>query len=432
MSSLTTAFGDDGLFRSRQSDALDLKLLTPIEALLYQIINSFRDGAEQAILLTDLTQLLVSLFGLDHAMVELYDVDRATGQVCYAHSTSDQSLIGHQRLIDDFELIYEPLLHCGSIQFSELCPHWHPLLAKIPWLGCPIFTQDCCLGVLWTAKSELEFFSQTEQIQLQQVANVVAIALRQEQCNQTLQSQAIDLAKLNQLKDDVFQLISHDLLTPLSSIQLASQTLDKLFAENNWLKAKPRKTVSKILAILQQECKRQNTLVDNLLTLIIPDLKRPLDPVLLDLKSWLPSLVRPFQGRLDDENLTLALTITETLPQIECDIPHLERIVGELVSNALAYTPPGGVISMEALQLGEQLCLKIENTGVEIPAEHIPYLFDKFYRVPSLDAKNYGGTGLGLALVKRMVGDLGGQIQVTSQNQMTSFELRLPLVVSNA
>jgi signal transduction histidine kinase len=119
--------------------------------------------------------------------------------------------------------------------------------------------------------------------------------------------------------------------------------------------------------------------------------------------------------------------IPADLPDLLTDPSTLSRILTELLNNACKYTPPTGVITVTAHRLAEQLVLSINNSGVEIAASERDRIFDKFYRIPNSDPWKHGGTGLGLALVKRLVEQLGGTIQVASSAGQTTFSLQLAI-----
>ena len=119
----------------------------------------------------------------------------------------------------------------------------------------------------------------------------------------------------------------------------------------------------------------------------------------------------------------------------------MERIVSELLNNACKYTPPDEhIIVSTELRVLEGNCdvsdeakgcdyivLAVKNSGVEIPEEEQDRIFDKFYRIPSSDPWQYGGTGLGLALVKKLIDSLGASIRVKSMDDYTIFEVLFPL-----
>lgn len=116
------------------------------------------------------------------------------------------------------------------------------------------------------------------------------------------------------------------------------------------------------------------------------------------------------------------------MPTVRTDPIFLERIVGELLNNACKHTPQGGQIIITLRADDQALHLTLSNTGVGISERDLPYIFDKFYRVPGHNPWAQGGTGLGLALVKQLIEHLGGSITAKSSAQQVDFTLTLPLV----
>ena len=115
------------------------------------------------------------------------------------------------------------------------------------------------------------------------------------------------------------------------------------------------------------------------------------------------------------------------LPPLNSDKNALERILGELLNNACKYTPPGEKITVSAWTTEARMQLRVSNSGVEIPQGELSQIFEKFYRIPHHDTWKHGGTGLGLALVKKLVEHLGGTIKAESPTAQTRFTVQLPL-----
>ena len=115
---------------------------------------------------------------------------------------------------------------------------------------------------------------------------------------------------------------------------------------------------------------------------------------------------------------------------IDGDPIRLSQVVGNLLNNACKYTPAGGIITLSAQALTEQLELRVSNSGTEIAIAERDRIFDKFYRIPNNDPWKHGGTGLGLALVKKLTMHLGGTIHVESNDGQTTFILTLALACS--
>ena len=118
-----------------------------------------------------------------------------------------------------------------------------------------------------------------------------------------------------------------------------------------------------------------------------------------------------------------------TLPMLTTDSFCLSRILIELINNACKYTSAQETIAIAAYAEADTLSISITNSGVEIPDEQLDLIFDKFYRIAENDPWQYGGTGLGLALVKKLVEHLQGKIEVKSENKLTCFVVTLPLLL---
>lgn len=263
------------------------------------------------------------------------------------------------------------------------------------------------------------------------------IALYQNQ--EAATAQAEELAKLNRLKDEFLSTVSHELRTPLSNMKVAVQMLAialnqqmPLFSEM----AKPiaeRSRIARYFQILQDECEREISLIDDLLDLQKLDAGvQPLVLETIDLKSWLLQVVEPLQARSRDRQQTLELDLAPSLPPLVSDLYSLKRLLKELLNNASKYTPSGEHIILKAFVQSQTIQLQVINSGVEIPAAELPRIFDKFYRVPSIDPWKQDGIGLGLALVKKLTEDLGGRISVESAFGQTCFTVELPINFSSS
>ncbi|MBD2102231.1 PAS domain S-box protein [Leptolyngbya sp. FACHB-261] len=236
-----------------------------------------------------------------------------------------------------------------------------------------------------------------------------------------LERQMEELKQLNALKDDFLSTVSHELRTPMANIKMALRMLQV---------ASTPQQQSRYLQILHNECAREINLINDLLDL--QRLETGPQPLLLSalrLQSWLPELIAPFEERAKDRQQVLQLQISADLPPLLSDPASLERTLAELINNACKYSPPGAEIKVVARRSehtpGAAL-IQVCNSGVVIPAREQNRIFEKFYRIPSADPWKQGGTGLGLALVQKLVQRLGGTIQVESTSELTTFSIELP------
>lgn len=258
--------------------------------------------------------------------------------------------------------------------------------------------------------------------------------------------QLAEVQRLNQLKENFLAMTSHELRTPLSNIKLAIRLLETVLERQDLSILQEEETAQSLdryLSILHDQCDQELNLVNDLLDIRSLDADAfPLDFISIQLQNWLPHVVEAFQERTHAQQQSLQVTIFPNLPAIASDMSALTRIVSELVNNACKYTPQGGQISVTAQPLPvsqssnadnaeaadlEWIQLQVSNSGVNIPVEEQSHIFEPFYRVPQSDRWKYSGTGLGLALVKKLVEHLRGRINVTSEAGWVTFTLLLPI-----
>ncbi|HEY9885506.1 MAG TPA: CHASE2 domain-containing protein [Thermosynechococcaceae cyanobacterium] len=238
------------------------------------------------------------------------------------------------------------------------------------------------------------------------------------QVEATLHQQVAELQQVGQLKDDFLSTVSHELRSPMTNIKMAIEML-KI--------SRSKDATDRYLQILQNECARETDLINDLL-----DLQRleagaqTYTPEAIDLSDWLPPIIQSFSQRAETQQQSLQMDLPPQLPALVSDQPSLERIVVELVNNACKYTPPDGEIKVSVNLTAQYFELSVANSGAEIPAAELPRIFEKFYRVPQADPWKRGGTGLGLALVSKLVDCLGGKISVNSGSGHTTFTVQLP------
>lgn len=406
------------------------------EAMLKRITDKVRDSLdEQQILQTVVTELAT---GLDVSCCDtnLYDLEQRTSTVCAEYTTSLPPLTG--KVIPMAEgsnpVIYEQLLQGAYCQFCQIVPSpVRPLQYEFAILACPILDDHGVLGDLWLFRPPEKPFDGLEIRLVQQVANQCAIALRQARLYQAVQHQVETLEHLNQLKDDFLSTVSHELRTPMASIKMATQMLELSF-QNLVLPMAERTPIQRYLQILQDECDRETHLINDLLDLCRLDSgTEPLQLTTMNLSMWMMHITESFVDRTRNQHQFLVFNLPADLPPLTADFSYLQRILTELLNNACKYTPAGESISLAVeFHPGANGCpypyfeIRITNTGVAISPTECDRIFDKFYRIPNNDPWKHGGTGLGLALVKKLVEQMHGSIQVKSNDNAVTFCLQLP------
>ena len=240
------------------------------------------------------------------------------------------------------------------------------------------------------------------------------------------------LQKLNQLKDDFMNSMSHELKTPLTSMKMAIKMLRQQI---------PPEMREKYLDILEQEWNREYNLIKDLLTLQqLESGELDFSPQELNLNQTISELTQLFAAKWQEEReISLVSKISEADLTIHTDAESLEHILNELLSNAGKYSDPQTTIellvSSERTLKQEEIVISVANVGAGITTEELPHIFDKFRRGQGVTDRAVPGTGLGLTLVQYLVEHLNGTIEVTSKPLdddssvfLTTFVLRLPQI----
>ena len=405
----------------------ELQQALDFEALVRYITEKIRDSLDVTQVLQTATQELARLLKVEQCKIELYSSCRTSATFAYEYSENTPVCQGLTRIVADYPEIYEPLLQKQSLQFGEIEPRWNPNSPLVTRLAYPIFDDRGIIGNLWLIRSKELAFDEFETRLVEQVANECAIAIRQARLYEASQAQVRELEKLEHLKNDFLKTLSHELRTPITSIQLAAETLEFIITQPGALNQELSQ-ITPLFQILHEECQREGKLINDLLSLTYLDAEtKPLILETIYLEDWIPAIVEPFRERIDSQQQQLKLTVPLDIPPFETDIGDLERILIELLSNACKYTPKGESIAISAAATQNQLFISVSNSGVEISSDQIPLIFDPFYRIPNNDPWKHGGTGLGLALVKKLVKHLGATITVDSGDNNTTFTVELPI-----
>jgi signal transduction histidine kinase/DNA-binding response OmpR family regulator len=226
------------------------------------------------------------------------------------------------------------------------------------------------------------------------------------------------LKKLDSIKSDFVNTVSHDLRSPLTAILGFSELIERAGAINSTQKDYIRRVQASVQSI--------TTLVDDLLNLgkIEAGFDTRKENVALD--QLIRYSVDNFRKRIADKGHNVVLDIPAGIPPVFGNPIQMRQLIENLLDNAFKYTPPGGLINIRASVAQNQVVVQFIDTGIGIPAIDLPYIFDKFYR--SSSSGDTPGTGLGLSIVRSIVENHNGRIWVDSTVGMGStFTVVLPL-----
>jgi len=228
--------------------------------------------------------------------------------------------------------------------------------------------------------------------------------------------------RYQELRKEFVANVSHELRTPLTVIKGFIETLLDGAMQD------PEKT-ARYLATIERHTNQLTNLVNDLLEISRlesqPDLPRRTN---VDLGQTIRKAAELLLSSAQAKKQTLTVNLPPHLPTVIGNADYLERAVSNLVDNASKYTPEGGRIDVTASIDDTHVCVEVADDGIGIPAEDLPRIFERFYRVDRSRSRDMGGTGLGLSIVKHIAQSHGGTIDVCSAVAAGStFRLRLPI-----
>jgi len=247
---------------------------------------------------------------------------------------------------------------------------------------------------------------------------------------QAFNRMAETLERTEQRRMELIGDVAHELRTPLSSIKGITEGLvdGVLTAE------------SATFLLVQREVARLQRLVHDLEELSRAEAGQvPLDPRAVapaDLVRAAADRLRPqFEDKgvsLHDDAADGSTELAEVLPQVRADASRIIQVLLNLLGNALQYTPSGGQVTVRAWRVrrhGREVVIVVQDTGIGIPAEHLPHIFERFYRVDKSRSRPGGGSGIGLTIARHLVEAHGGRIWATSPGpgQGSTFSFTLPV-----
>ena len=230
-----------------------------------------------------------------------------------------------------------------------------------------------------------------------------------------------EIKDIEKIKKDFVINVSHELRTPLTAIKGYAETLRKE------VDTTPGK---KYLEIVEKNTNRLINIVNDLLLLSSLEEKPTLELENIDLSDFLENVIRIFDQRVKDKQLSLMIDVKEDLPPIRADLFKLEQMLVNLLDNAVKYTDRGEINVSVDFQ-DKRVRIQVTDTGIGIPKEDIPRIFERFYVVDKSRSRKSGGTGLGLSIVKHIVLLHHGTIGIESApGKGTSVTITLPTDLS--
>ncbi len=233
-------------------------------------------------------------------------------------------------------------------------------------------------------------------------------------------------AEIELIKQEFISNVSHELRTPITSIKCY---VDTLCSHNDQIDEKVR---NEFLSIVNEETDRLSNLVNDVLEL--SRLESPSTKIQLSLQEVYPPIEYALKSTMvltNKKSIKLLTDISENLPMLKINQEYIERILINLISNAIKYTPGNGIVKLVVKQDEDSVLFQVIDNGIGIQEEHIPLIFERFYRIEN-KVHTIKGTGLGLTIVKKSIEQHGGKISVRSKlGEGSIFEFTLPIPDQN-
>lgn len=233
---------------------------------------------------------------------------------------------------------------------------------------------------------------------------------------------SVELNNYRVNRSELLANISHELRTPISYLKGYAQLLRKHQYNN-------KEELESYSQIIENESDRLAKLIQDLFELSkMEEGRTQLYILSVDIEDLIEDLIRKVNVKAMEKNIEIRAEIEQELPSIISDGSRIEQILLNLLENAINYTEKGH-ITVKATKYKTYILISVKDTGMGIPKEDLPFVFDRFHRVEKSRSRQMGGTGLGLAIVFEMVKLLKGRITVESDYGFgTEFHLKLPLL----
>ena len=226
--------------------------------------------------------------------------------------------------------------------------------------------------------------------------------------------------KLDNMRKEFVADVSHELKTPITSIMGYAETL--LEGEYD------KETQDKFLNVIASEAKRMAKLVSDLLTLSRYDNKRAKREVSeFDLGDLVKKCQEKVQLEINKKHQQVECFVTANVPPVKADKDGIERVVLNIMTNSIKYTPDNGIIKIYVGFVYNDAYIKIIDNGIGIPEEDLKRIYERFYRVDKARTREMGGTGLGLSIAKEILEQNNGSIDIKSKvGEGTEVVIRIP------
>lgn len=413
-------------------------------SLLLKVNNLQNAGATQEEIFSVITEGLTSLFGYKLSAIYLLSKDR-NYLTCKSYHMDSKISKKAEKLAGSKALGYEaPLLkgspltktveskkavitsdvigliksHTDKKYFKALAAPIAKIVGIKCGIGVPLLAGDKLVGTIG-AGSEKELTAKDAE-RLVRFGRQAGLAVDRAVIYEDLEDAYEDLKELDRLKDDIISNVSHELRTPIT---ICSGAIDLAIEEEDEQKR------AELLTTGKEALLEQNRIVGDLLD--IAKIKRralKLRSQDVSLKQAIETVLPKMLPKAKKSKIKIKTSVSKDL-RVKTDFSKLCRMLTNLIDNAIKFNKKNSKVSIEARKKGKFVEVSVMDTGIGIAKEDLPKVFDRFYQADASSTRAYGGTGLGLTIVKEIVEAHGGEVRVESKlGKGTRFYFTLPIV----
>lgn len=411
------AIENAGLYEETRQRAFELETLAEISA-------SLRPAKTVPEMLPILLEKTLRAIGASYSV--LFLVDPKSGDLVSRYSApadfyqpgfrqkTGEGIAGHIVATGEFYIATD----ITNDPFLSLAPgEADNFMGTVSVISLPLQAQDELLGLMHFGSDKKRQFTAADMRLLTAVSTIAANALKRASITDTLEERVVQrtqelaeanarLQDLDKLKTKFISDISHELRTPVATLNLYMDLLDRGKAENK----------AKYMTVLRQKTDLLVRLTEDILNISRLNLyEGTLQFTAVDLNDTIAIVIAMNQEHAQAAGLNLIFKPGPNLPPIRAERNQLLQAVNNILTNALSFTLEGSIMVRTFLSNANYACLEIKDTGVGIPADELPHIFERFYRGHNITQLSIPGTGLGLTIVKEILSLHNGKIDVQSQ-----------------
>lgn len=294
-------------------------------------------------------------------------------------------------------------------------------------LVVPLVMRDEAVGTLTVDSDQPNAFTESDKQLMTIAAAQVSVAIANAGLFETLEERAAELAEAydelkesDRLKDELVQNVSHELRTPLTFVK---GYVDLLMDGDRGLLTPEQQEYLQIVADKTDDITR---IIEDIITLQRID-EGNLQLEVLSMAEMVSTAVASHSMVADKKGLRVQMESSGDAGWVNIDRGRINQVLDNLIANAIKFSPDGGTISVGMFERDNMVCVSVADEGIGMPAEKHKRIFERFYQIDGSSRRRFGGTGIGLAIVKRIIDAHHGDIWVESEiNQGSSFFFTLP------